>query len=93
MLSKVKRKWFLPIIIIIGVLCLLFAGNKAGSSVNVQRQPQCSADSGILVVPVQIARDSYGIAMVDTIGQTMWVYELDSRGPNHLNLLAARSWQ
>jgi hypothetical protein len=33
--------------------------------------------------------------MVDTVGQTLWIYELNSRGPAHnrLRLLAARSWR
>jgi hypothetical protein len=33
--------------------------------------------------------------MVDTVGQTLWIYELNSRGPayNRLKLFAARSWQ
>jgi hypothetical protein len=49
---------------------------------------------GIVVVPVQVARDAYGLAMVDMIGKTLWVYEINSRAPkNRLRLLAARDWQ
>ena len=56
---------------------------------------QAGSESGILVVPVQIERDSYGIAMIDTVGQNLWIYEINSRGPAHsrLKLLAARSWR
>lgn len=48
-----------------------------------------------MVIPVQIARDSYGLAMVDTAEQTLWIYEINNRGPAHnrLRLLAARSWR
>jgi hypothetical protein len=54
-----------------------------------------SGQGGIQVIPVQIERDSYGVVMVDTVGQTLWVYEINSRGPayNNLRLLAARSWK
>jgi len=47
------------------------------------------------VVPIQLGREAYGIAMVDTVGQTLWVYEINSRGPayNRLRLFAARSWR
>jgi hypothetical protein len=56
---------------------------------------QTGGDGRILVVPVQIERDSFGLAMVDTVGQTLWIYELSGRGPTHkrLRLLAARSWR
>jgi len=47
-----------------------------------------------MVVPVQVGRDAYGLAMVDTIGKTLWVYEINARAPkNRLRLLAARDWQ
>ena len=63
--------------------------------VTAQTQPQAGADSGILVIPVQIERDKFGLAMVDTVGQTLWIYELSNRGPaySRLKLLAARSWK
>ena len=62
---------------------------------NAQGQLQSDSDSGILVVPVRFGRDNYGLAMVDTAGQTLWIYEINSRGPayNRLKLLAARSWK
>ena len=62
---------------------------------NAQGQLQSDSDSGILVVPVRLGRDNYGLAMVDTAGQTLWIYEINSRGPayNRLKLLAARSWK
>lgn len=95
MISGTERRWLLPAFIILGVLCLFFIGSKLGSPANAQAELQTGSESGILVIPVQIARDSYGLAMVDTVGQTLWIYELNSRGPAHnrLKLLAARSWR
>jgi hypothetical protein len=81
--------------IVLGVLALFFIGSKFGSPASAEAGLQTGSNGGILVVPIQIERDSYGLAMVDTVGQTLWVYELNSRGPTHnrLRLLAARSWQ
>ena len=95
MVSETERRWLLSAFIVLGVLCLLFIGSKLSSSANAQAELQTDSESGILVVPIQIERDSYGLAMVDRVGQTLWVYELDNRGPAHnrLRLLAARSWR
>ena len=95
MKSGAQRRWLLPAFIVLGVLCLFFIGGKVGPPEDAQAGRQTGRESGILVIPVQIERDSYGLAMVDTVGQTLWIYELNSRGPAHsrLKLLAARSWQ
>ena len=95
MISGTERRWLLPALIVLGALCLFFIGSKLSSSATAQAELQTGTDSGILVIPVQIERDSYGLAMVDTVGQTLWIYELNSRGPAHsrLKLLAARSWR
>ena len=93
--SGTEKRWVLPASIVLGGMCLLFIGSKLGSPASAQAELQASTDGRILVVPIQIERDSYGLAMVDTVGQTLWIYELNSRGPAHnrLRLLAARSWQ
>ena len=95
MICGTEKRWLLPAFIVLGVLCLFFIGSKLGSSANAQRDLQTSTEGGILVIPVQIERDSYGLAMVDIVGQTLWIYELNNRGPAHnrLRLLAARSWR
>ena len=95
MSSGIERGWLLPVLIVPAVLCLFFIGSKSGSPASVQARLQAGTDSQVLVIPVQIERDSYGLAMVDTLGQTLWVYELNSHGPAHnrLRLLAARSWR
>jgi hypothetical protein len=93
--SRVGKRWALSAFIVLGVLCLLFMGGRSYSPASAQGGLQASGDGRILVVPIQIGRDSYGIAMVDTVAQTLWVYELSSRGParKRLALLAARSWR
>jgi len=92
---RTEKRWLLPVLIVLGVIIVLFIGSKLGPPGTAQAELQTGTDSGILVVPIQIGRESYGLAMVDTAGQTLWIYELNSRGPSHsrLNLLAARSWR
>ena len=95
MVSGTERQWLLSTFIVLGVLALFFIGSKLGSPASAQAELQTGSNSEILVVPIQIERDKYGLAMVDTVGQTLWIYELNSMGPAHnrLRLLAARSWQ
>lgn len=95
MVSGTERRWLLSAFIILGVLCIFFIGSKLGSPTSAQAELQTGTEGGILVIPVQIERDSYGLAMVDTASQTLWLYEINSRGPAHsrLRLLAARSWR
>ncbi len=95
MVSGVERRWLLSTFVVLGVLVLFFIGSKFGSPANAQAELQANSNGEILVVPIQIERDKYGLAMVDTVGQTLWIYELNSRGPAHnrLRLFAARSWQ
>jgi len=95
MSHRTERQWLLPAFIALGVLCLFFIGSKLGSPASAQARLQTDADGRILVIPVQIDRDSYGLAMVDTVGETLWIYQLSNRGPaySRLKLLAARSWR
>jgi hypothetical protein len=94
MVSGTEKRWLLLTFIVLGVLALFFVGSKLGSPASAEAEP-LRGNSEILVVPIQIERDKYGVAMVDTVGQTLWIYELNSTGPAHnrLRLLAARSWQ
>jgi hypothetical protein len=95
MRADMQKRWVLPMLLVLGLMCVFAVGTKMGSPASAQIQPMTSSDGRIMVVPVQIGRDSYGVAMVDTIAQTVWIYELNNRGPapNRLKLLAARSWQ
>jgi len=95
MISGTERRLLLLAFIVLSALCLFLIGNKLGSPANAQAELQNNTEGGILVISVQTERDKYGLAMVDTVGQTLWIYELNSRGPAHnrLKLLAARSWR
>jgi hypothetical protein len=95
MVTGTERRWLLPAFFVLVVSCLFFVGSGPGLPENAHGQLQSDTGSGVLVVPVRLGRDSYGLAMVDTLGQTMWIYELNNRGPAHsrLKLLAARSWK
>jgi hypothetical protein len=94
MVSGTEKRWLLLTFIVLGVLALFFVGSKLGPPASAQAE-SLRDNNEILVVPIQIERDKYGLAMVDTVGQTLWIYELNSTGPAHsrLRLLAARSWQ
>jgi hypothetical protein len=82
-------------LVFVGALCLFFLGARWAKPVNAQAEPPVLGDGGIRVVPVQLARDSYGLAMIDTDARTLWIYEINTRGPGYkrLTLLAARSWR
>lgn len=82
--------WLVPGVVAIAVL---FVGGGLKSAPGVGDKFTGRAD-GIVVVPVQVGRDAYGLAMIDTVGKTLWVYEINARAPNNrLRLLAARDWQ
>ena len=90
-----KRRLLLTVIVA-GVLCLFFTAGRV--FLPTKAQAQLPADTGkndVLVVPIQLDRDCYGLAVVDTTAQTLWIYEINNRGPayNRLKLAAARSWQ
>ncbi|RKY07896.1 MAG: hypothetical protein DRP65_09850 [Planctomycetota bacterium] len=88
--NKSLRWWLLPAVV---AIALLFLGEGLRSAPGAGSVPDPRADA-IIVVPVQLGRDAYGLVMVDTIGKTLWVYEISARAPkNQLRLLAARDWQ
>ncbi len=51
--------------------------------------------AAITVIPIQLGRETYGLAMVDADRQTLWVYEFNARGQtfDQLRLVAARSFE
>jgi len=91
----VKIQWLLPAAVVVGLSVVLLLCGQSGSPAAVQARSQIPADGQILIIPIQLERNSYGLAMVDTVNQTLWVYQLNSRGPayNRLQLWAARSWR
>lgn len=95
MLLETPKRWLLPAFVLVGIVFVLFAGSKPMVPTKALAEVPIQEGGSIVVVPVQIDRDSYGVVMVDKANETIWVYEINSRGPaqNRLRLLAARSWQ
>ena len=95
MLFGIETRWFIPGVVVLAVLGLLLVAGRTGQPANAQPSELNLLGNEILVIPIQLERDMYGIAMVDKLNQTIWVYELNSRVPayNRLRLLAARSWR
>ena len=92
---EAKRRLRIGSAFVIMAVGLLFVGSRMRPEADAAVELTSAGLDNIIVVPVQVARDSYGIAMVDTAGKTLWVYEVSSRGPSHnrLRLLAARNWK
>ncbi len=91
----VERRWLLPALIVCGVVCLFFVVGRSVSPRMVEATPQALGNGELFVVPIQIQRDVYGVAMVDTGNQTLWIYEFAGRGPGQRQLVlsSARSWR
>jgi len=91
----IERRWLLSARVFLLLLCLFLIAGRLGSPARVEANLQTGNRGDILVIPVQLERDSYGIAMVDTFALTMWIYRLNSRVPsqNRLEQLAARCWK
>jgi hypothetical protein len=95
MKGGMKTRWLLPAVIIVGLSVVLLLCGQWGLPAAAKAQPQPAENGQILVIPIQLERGNFGLAMVDTANQTLWVYQLNSTGPgyNRLQLLAARSWR
>ena len=89
-----RKRWYLPALVIAGVAASLII-SKFVSPLKAEAQFPGGSVKDILVVPVQLQRDIFGVAMVDTTSQTIWIYEFDSRSSSHnrLKLWASRSWR
>jgi hypothetical protein len=94
---KSQIRCLLLVIIVLCGFCLLIMGSKLGLPISAEATAPNGAggEEEIVVIPIQIERDTYGIAMVDKTSQTLWIYEFGNRGPAYarLKLLAARSWR
>jgi len=95
MRCDVKSRWLPAAVIGAAVLCLFFIRSRITPTTAQAESKSGVEKSEILVVPLQLDRDCYGIAMVDTVGQTLWIYEINNRGLaySRLKLVAARSWR
>jgi hypothetical protein len=91
---RTEKRWYLWAVSVVAVTGLLLVGNRLKSEAGAGTQLTDQPDR-IVVVPIQVGRDGYGLAMVDMVGKTLWVYEINSRAvaDKRLKLLAARNWQ
>lgn len=82
-------------ILAVAMIYVWVLGSRLKTPTIAEATPQETSQGEVLVVPIQIDRDNYGIAMVDTNRQSLWIYELNRRAAAHnrLRLLAARSWK
>jgi hypothetical protein len=90
-----SKGWLLVVALSLSLLFLFFAGGQSYNLVNAEAPLQAVSGDNIMVVPVQLDRDSHGLAMVDMVRETLWIYEINNRGPAHsrLRLIAARSFK
>ena len=95
MRCEVKSRWLLAMVLAAAALCLFLIRTRIPLTTAKAESRTGTEKSEILVVPMQLDRDCYGVAMVDTVSQTLWIYEINNRGPayNRLKLVAARSWR
>jgi hypothetical protein len=82
-----------PLWIGLAVAAIVLVG-LLGGKMSLWAGAELEAPAAVSVVPLQLGRESYGIAMVDAKSETIWIYEINSRAPAHsrLKLVAARSW-
>ena len=95
-MTKKEKHWVLGLTFAFLVIALMFFGNnRLKPVIGAEVQLNGSQERGTFAVPVQLSRDSYGLAMFDLSSRTVWLYEFSGRGPsqNRLRLLAARTWK
>ncbi len=88
------------ILIVFLILCLLFSFsfiifNEKGMQGNAFAQSDLEKHEYIKAVPVQVERNTFGLAMIDTLNQTIWFYKFDGRssGGNNIRLLGGRTYK
>ena len=81
--------------IIVFVLVAVFIAARNTSTATADINSHQEINESITAFPIQLERDKYGMAMIDKSNETIWIYEISSRGPTHkiLKLLAARSFK
>lgn len=89
------KSWLVVGLLTAAAIGVFIARHKIEPPAQAQAMPASVSDGRIIVVPIQTRRDGYGIAMVDTVAERLWVYEINGRSAagSRLRLLAARSWK
>ncbi len=91
-----EKKWILlPLLVLACIGLLYLSAEFCESTADAQISNRPAETDTIKIIPIQLDRDTFGLAMVDINNQTLWIYEVLNRGPqrNRLRLLAARSWK
>ncbi len=93
-IEKIGRKGFWLILACVVVIIAGVGGVKSDSEPSGLEQGMVNSQT-VNVIPVQVGRDAYGVAMVDFMNETLWVYEINRNATSHnqLRLIAARSWR
>ena len=88
---------YIPLFIGAAMLLAAFFITSSSTIKQAAAQPETSllVKQDVIVLPLELGRDTSGIVMIDLIGQNLWIYEIDSKSSvhNRLKLLAARNWK
>jgi hypothetical protein len=86
-----KELWYIAACLAIGVIAAVCITARLSASPDM---PQIGSAGDIMVVPLQISHETYGLALVDQKNQTMMIYEIAGHSAyNRLKLIAARTFK
>ncbi|MHC5083423.1 MAG: hypothetical protein ACYTET_05735 [Planctomycetota bacterium] len=90
-MRKPKREFIIGVVLFAGIIVCVTGFTKQQDA----SEKKTSSPWPVTTIPVQLSRDVYGIAMIDSRAETMWVYEFSMRGNSfdRLRLVAARSFE
>jgi hypothetical protein len=95
-MKSIEKHLSLVLVLTFVAVALVFFGNsRSKSAARAGTKDANIAGGNTFAVPIQLSRDSYGLAMFDVSAETVWIYEFSNRGPaqTRLRLLASRSFQ
>ena len=84
--------WLIGISLATIAFCLLMKVDTAGESRVFAQQPTSAGSHGVFAFNGQLAKDAYGLFMVDVDAGTIWCYRYDAN-KNILKFVAARDWR
>jgi len=92
-LSKLNTSSVLALVCLVAISMLAISSFTSSNAQPVESYQL--NDNDIIVVPIQLGRDAYGLAMVDKNKKNIWIYETNSRtaSGSKLKLIAARNYK